>query len=126
MRHHEAGFGDPFTAVKNQIQIQRSWGAWHRAISAVFSLDVQERVEQRPGAEGRLTHHDSVQKARLIAHAYWRGLDPRGVTEIGENRCQPADAERQVAFAIAQIAPQRDRNRGRRYSTQRVPITIPG
>ena len=45
---------------------------------------------------------------------------------MGEEGGQPADAEREVGVAVAEVAAEGDRDPGRGYSTQRVPMTAPG
>ena len=66
-----------------------------------------------------------VQEARLIADADRRGVKPRGLSKVLEKGAEVVDGKREVRFAIAEIAAERDGGERRGYSTQRVPITSP-
>ena len=127
MRHHQARLGQPFVPIQNQIEIQRSRGPWGRPPAPILTLDFQQPVEQRPRRQARVADDDPIQVAGLIADADRSGVEPGGATEVGKQAGQSVDREGEMRFAIAEIAPECDRDRGaRRYCpVQRAPMTMP-
>ena len=127
MRHHQARLGQPFVAIQNQIEVQCSRGPGRRPPAPILALDLQQPVQQRSRRQAGVADDDPIQVARLIADADRRGVEPGGATEVGKQAGQPVDREGEMRFAIAEIAPEGDRDRGaRRYCpVQRAPMTMP-
>ena len=126
MRHHQSRFGHALVAVQNQIEIERSGRAGAGAHPAVLPFDFQQPIQYLPRRQAGVADHHAVQVARLRADADRRGIERRGLAEVREKGGQLADGECQVGLAVAEIAAERDGDRGRDYSTQRVPMTAPG
>ena len=127
MRHHQARLGQPFVAIQNQIEVQCSRGPGRRPPAPILALDLQQPVEQCSRRQTRVADDDAIQVARLVANADRCGVEPTGSSEIGEVRAETADREGEMGLAIAEIAPERDRDRGRRRycPVQRAPMTMP-
>jgi len=116
MRHHQARLGQPFVPIQNQIEIQRSRGPGRRAPPPILTLDLQQPVQQRSRRQAGVADHDPIQVAGLIADADRSSVEPAGATKVGKQAGQSVDRKGEMCFAIAEIAPEGDRNRGaRRY-----------
>ena len=116
MRHHQARLGQPFVPIQNQIEIQRPRGPGRRPPPPILALDFQQPVQQRSRRQAGVADDDPIQVAGLIADADRSGVEPGGATEVGKQAGQPVDREGEMRFAIAEIAPEGDRDRGaRRY-----------
>ena len=126
MRHHQSGFRQALVAVENQIEIERSRRAGGGAHAAVLPFDCQQPIQQWPRRQVRLADDHAVQVARLRADADRRGIERRGLAEVREKGGELTDGKCEVGLAIAEIAAERDGDRGRDYSTQRAPMTAPG
>ena len=127
MRHLQARLGQPLVPIQNQVEIQCPGGARRRPLSPILALDRQQPVQQCSRRQTRVADDDAIQVARLVANADRCGVEPTGSAEIGEVRAETADREGEMGFAIAEIAPERDRDRGRRRycPVQRAPMTMP-
>ena len=126
MRHDQAGLRPPLTSIQNQVEVQRPGGSGRRPLPPAFPLNLQQSIQQRARRQAGLADDDAVQVSGLLADADGRRVEPGGLTEIGESRRQAADGKGEVSFAVTEVAPQGDRDRGLRYwPVQRAPMTTP-
>ena len=127
MRHFQARLGQPLVPIENQIEIQCPGGARRRPPPPILTLDLQQHVQQRSRRQAGVADDDPIQVARLIADVDRGGVEPGGAAEVDKQAGQSVDRKGEMGFAIAEIAPEGDRDRGpRRYCpVQRAPMTMP-
>lgn len=116
MRHHQARLGQPFVPIQNHIEIQRPRGPGRRPPPPILALDFQQPVQQRSRRQAGVADDDPIQVAGLIADSDRSGVEPGGATKVGKQTGQSVDRKGEMRFAIAEITPEGDRDRGaRRY-----------
>lgn len=127
MRHHQPRFGQPLTSIQDQIEIKRPRRSRRRPLASLLALDRQQPVQEGTRRQGGLADDHAVQETGLLADADGSGVEPGRAAEMGEMGGQAADREREVGFAITQVAAQGDRDGGEcRYCpVQRSPMTTP-
>lgn len=74
MRHLEVGFVDRIVTKHNQVEIERSRGAWIRPFPAERLLDSHDFLQQRACRERRLAHHHGIQKKGLPLESFPLGF----------------------------------------------------
>src|SRR5262245_17931393 len=117
---------DDLVVVQNQIEIERARRAGIWAGSATSLLDVEQHTKQVVRRERRLPHCGGGQEDRLVTHTDGSRVVEAGKAEGLNVRPQRVERGTEIAFAIAEIAAERDGDRWNRgYSCQRVGSTSP-
>ena len=106
--------------VEDQIEIERSGGAWMRALSPEALLDCEQAAEQIARIEGGFPHRGGIEKPRLRVNPNRLGIVKRRCGEAGDEAGDFVERADQRRVAIAEVAAQGDG-----YSSQRVDSTPP-
>src|SRR5215218_1158979 len=118
MRHGQPRLADDRISVKDEVEVERAWRTLERALASSVVLDRQERMQELAWTQSRRASRRAVQEYRLRADAHRVGVDESGNTDVLDERTQAFEREPEVGSAIAQVAPEGNRDGDRRISRQ--------
>ena len=112
MRYGEIRRVDDVVSVKNQIEIERPRRARIGAFAAEPLLDAEQHGKQIVRRQRGLSNRRGVEKRRLIADADRCRVIEAGRSNLLDEGMERVERRTQVAVAIAEIAPEGDRDAG--------------
>ena len=74
MRDAQSLLIDYAVPIQNQIEVQGARGARVRTFTSEIALDLEKRLEQLAWRLRGVPNSGGVEKPRLVAHAYRRGV----------------------------------------------------